>query len=211
MKNSPELGGSIPADALEEAAGWFANLSDAAAGDAERRRWQNWLDAHPDHARAWQRVEEVTGRFGPLAGSGRTTREVLASPRAAARRRMLKALCLLAVAGAGGLAATRLPWRGWREDLALNRAAYRTSVGETRALQLEDGTKIWLAARSSLDISYTSSLRRLSLYQGDLLIETARDPVSPARPFVVDTFHGRLRALGTRFAVRAREIGRAHV
>ena len=42
----------------------------------------------------------------------------------------------------------------------------------------------------------------MRLHRGEILVHTAPDATLPARPFVVDTVQGRLRALGTRFAVR---------
>ncbi|HEX4985369.1 MAG TPA: FecR domain-containing protein [Burkholderiales bacterium] len=204
MKTAFEALHAIPAAALEEAAGWFANLADGTATDADRKRLQDWLDAHPDHVRAWKRVEEVTGRFGPVAHGGQPARAVLDLPRAG-RRRMLKALSVVVAAGAGGLAALRLPWSQWRHDLALAHAGHRTGIGETLALALEDGSRVWLGSVSALDVSFSENRRALSLLQGDLLVETAKDSVQPARPFTVATRHASLRALGTRFAVRCAE------
>jgi transmembrane sensor len=191
--------------ALQEAAEWFACLSDPAAvgavREADRERWRAWLRAHPDHALAWQRVELVTQRLAPLAGAGRLARQALESRRSG-RRRTLKTLALFATAGGAALALSRLPWREWEHAYAQDRAAYRTALGERRALVLADGGRAWLGSASALDAAYSQDLRRLRLYAGELLVETAPDSREPPRPFVVDTLHGRLRALGTRFAVR---------
>ncbi len=46
---------------------------------------------------------------------------------------------------------------------------------------------------------YSTEQRLLALHLGEILIDTAKDP---RRPFLVQTEHGRLRALGTRFSVR---------
>lgn len=191
--------------ALEEASEWFACLSDAAADagalQSARDRWRTWLDAHPDNIRAWQRVEAITRRLAPLTVGGATARRALES-RPPARRRALKALGLFALAGSGIFAASRLPWREWEHTYAMAGAAYRTDVGQLRALTLPESGRVWLGASSVLDIEYSASLRRLRLYSGDLLVDTAHDNRVPPRAFVVDTPHGRLRALGTRFAVR---------
>jgi transmembrane sensor len=194
---------AIASQVLREAADWFASLADPAAGETERRRWSEWNDAHPDHAEAWRRVEGVTRNLTPLAAAGDIARHVLEKPHRNGRRKMLGRLAVLAVTGGGALAAARLPWSEWRHDYALARAGYRTALGETRAYTLTDGGRIWLGSRGALDVDYSPALRRLALHDGDLLAETARDANRPARPFVVDTRHGRLRALGTRFAVRA--------
>lgn len=195
----------IPHRVLEEAAAWFANLADAGADPDEQRRWQDWLAAHPDHARAWQRVEEISGQFAPLARAGKVTRDALEGSRRRGRRVVVKTLGLLLLMGGAGMLASRAPWREWRHQLALQRAQYRTGPGEVVSLALEDGGKAWLGSRSALDIAYGARARRLALHQGDLLVQTAADSASPARPFLVDTLHAGLQALGTRFSVRTGE------
>jgi transmembrane sensor len=194
-------GEGIPPDILRQAAAWFASLTDATADDVERARWRKWVDAHPDNARAWRRVEEVMGQLAPFAHAGDSVRGALAAPRRN-RRRVLGALGVLAAVGAGA-AVSRLPWRQWRDEAAMARADYHAGMGKVATTVLPDGTRIWLGSLGVLDLDYGPALRRLHLYRGDLLVETALDRNLPARPFLVDTPHGRLRALGTRFAVRA--------
>lgn len=203
MSPAPSTRNDIAPDILQEAAEWFACLGDPAADATMRERWRCWLAAHPDHARAWQRVEAITGRLAPLAEQGGAARAALEIRRPRHRRKVLKVLTLLLTAGGSGMLAARLPWQEWRHALALRHAAYRTAMGEVRALKLADGGHLWLGSKAALDIAYSRRERRLSLYQGDLLIATAPDIVQPARAFFVETPHGQLRALGTRFAVRA--------
>ena len=74
------------------------------------------------------------------------------------------------------------------------------------------GTRVWLNTATAINQDYDSRERRLHLVTGEILIDTARDSqggVGSAsgvgekpRPFFVDTPHGRLQALGTRFTVR---------
>ncbi|WP_261014827.1 FecR family protein, partial [Streptococcus mitis] len=63
---------------------------------------------------------------------------------------------------------------------------------------LADGTHIWLNALSAMDVRFDAQQRLLHLRFGEVLIDTAKDL---QRPFLVDTAHGHLRALGTRFSV----------
>jgi transmembrane sensor len=195
-------GESISPDVLREAAAWFASLADASVSEADEQRWRSWLAAHPDHGRAWRRVEEVMGQLTPIAHAGGPVRNALAEPRRGRRKFLGGALGILAVAGVGA-AVLQLPWQQWRTDAGMRRADYHTAMGKVAMTTLPDGTRVWLGSRGVLDMDYTRALRRLHLYRGDLLVETAADRDGSARPFVVDTPHGRLRALGTRFAVRA--------
>ena len=186
---------------LQEAAQWYAVLRDEEATAQDRAAWRAWLDQGPLHAQAWTHIEAVSRRFEPLHSSS-------ASPQAAAsalvharmpRRRTLNGLGALVGLGVLG-------WGAWRHTplpgLALAQwADHRTSIGEVRRLALADGTQLWLNTASALDVDYGAALRRVRLVRGEVLIETAADGAA-GRPFVADSAHGRMRALGTRFTVR---------
>jgi transmembrane sensor len=120
----------------------------------------------------------------------------------AKRREVLKVLSLLLAAGAAGTLA-------WREaPLPTLLADQRTGTGERRSLRLDDGSRLQLNTASAVDIRYDAQLRQIDLLAGEIFIETARDPM--ARPFIVHTAEGSVRALGTRFSVR-REGGMSRV
>ncbi|ENO86922.1 FecR domain-containing protein [Thauera linaloolentis] len=202
----PEAGNGRPpgATALQQAAEWFAVLHDNTAGEDERRRWQAWLAASAENRLAWARVETVTRSFASLGTHTQadTAHDILSCPPSRARRRVLKLLAGGGVATLGGwLGHTLLTAHGWRTQLAVWRADERTAIGEVRELTLADGSQLWLNTRSAADLDYGPRLRRILLHAGELLLDTAPDPAQPPRPLVVDTQHGRLTALGTRFSV----------
>lgn len=163
------------------------------ACDATRQAWDRWLHAHPDHLRAWQRIEATNGRLhtvpAPLAHA------VLSAPGSPGRRRTLKTLGLLAaVGGAGWIAARRVPWQAWAAD-------ERTGPGERRTVMLPDATQVVLNTDSAIDVRFDGGSRALRLVRGEIMVTTGHPP-GDARPFGVETEHGRLRPLGTRFSVR---------
>lgn len=187
--------------AMQAAAEWFALLRSGEASDADRSAWESWLAASEAHRTAWACVEQVSRRFEPIQSSvsPRSTVGVLqtAQQHQARRRRFL-----LSVAAFGGTGL--LSWAAWRHTplptMAMAwMADHRTSVGEVREIALSEGTRVWLGSASAFSEDYQPGLRRLRLVAGDIFIETAADL---HRDFVVDTPHGRLRALGTRFNVR---------
>lgn len=49
--------------ALQQAAKWFATLNDEGVTEADKSRWQIWLNGHPEHQQAWRYVEGVGERF----------------------------------------------------------------------------------------------------------------------------------------------------
>lgn len=195
----------LQARVLDEAAEWLMRLHDSGATDADRAACERWRQADPQHALAWERAERLLGKLGGLpAALAMPALDRPRSHRAQRRATVARLAALLAVAPAGWLAWQA--WyaadqRGWGADL-------RTATGERRTEHLADGSRLLLDTASAVDIRFDGALRLLSLRQGAISIETAADTATPHRPFVVDTAHGRLRALGTRFTVR-QEGGRA--
>lgn len=189
---------------LEMAARWFALLQSDSVTENERQAWHDWLHAKPKHRLAWQCIEEVGLRCEQVRNLD-SNREALATALKAERlgseerRRFLRGMGMLAGVGL-------LSWGAWRHTplgvftQSLN-ADYRTGTGQRQSITLDDGSRLWLNTASALDVLFSQSERRLLLRQGEILINTNRDP----RPFYVETSEGMLQALGTRFNVRLME------
>lgn len=174
---------------LEAAAQWYVNLADD--NEATREAHRQWLRDDPRHAQAWGRVERLQASFGRL--DPRAARPALQSARAK-RRAVLKVLALLVgTSGLVSLGARTDPWRKLMAD-------YSTATGERLPVTLPDGSRILLNTGTALDVSFDENLRQVVLREGEVLIQTEPDPA--ARPFIVRTEFGDLRALGTQFLVR---------
>lgn len=189
--------------ALQEAARWHAHFG-AGASDDDRNAWQIWLN-EPVNRWAWQRVEQMRQQLAGLPGQLVSDTLALASEgRRSSRRSLLKGFAVLTGTGVAG-------WSTWRHG-PTNRwlADQRTATGEIRAVTLTDGSTLTLNSASAGDVRFDPWQRLIVLRQGEILIETARDQHPTPRPFLVDTKHGRIRALGTRFSVRLLE-GRTRV
>ncbi len=186
---------------LAQAAEWYACLRDGQASPRERAAWQEWLHAAEEHQAAWRYVEDIGRGFAPLRGmpEARLAADTLgtAAERLHGRRRVLASVALLAGSGALG-------WLGWREALLPAvvmawAADQHTGTGEQRKVTLADGSRLWLNTATAINLDFTPQARRIALVAGEIFIETAHDT---ARPFHVETSHGRMQALGTRFNVR---------
>ncbi|MFO2463638.1 FecR domain-containing protein [Pseudomonas sp. 15FMM2] len=183
--------GKLSHASLQQAAQWYVRLQDQQGCARSRQLWQAWLGLSPEHAAAWDYVERVSQRFMPLAAEPHGAERALRS----SRRQTLKTLLVLC-------SGTALAWGAWRET-ALPQwvggwtADYTTASGEIRDALLADGSRVWLNALSALDVRFDDRQRLVHLRFGEVLIDTATD----LRPFLMDTEHGRLRALGTRFSV----------
>ncbi|PAT40787.1 FecR domain-containing protein [Vandammella animalimorsus] len=187
---------------LAEAAAWLAQLQDGPLPPAEQARLAAWRQQSPQHQRAWQRAERLLGQLNalpaPLAGPALHA-SAQASRRASLTRIAKGTALVLLIAPASWLLWQRQPWQHWRHWMD---ADYAALPGQNLDLQLDDGSQLSLHAGSQLDVRYSRSQRLLHLRQGELYVHTAADNAQPPRPFIVSTAHGRMQALGTRFAVR---------
>jgi transmembrane sensor len=184
---------------LEAAARWYVDLRCDGPDDALREAHRRWLERDPRHAQAWERLGRLQGKLEQMNPA--VARPTLASARAK-RRDVLKVLSLLLASGAAGT----LAWNS--TALPTLMADQRTGTGERRKVRLDDGSELHLNTDTAVDIRFGQQLRDVRLLSGEILIETARDAL--ARPFVVHTPEGSIRALGTRFVVR-REAGQTRV
>jgi transmembrane sensor len=114
----------------------------------------------------------------------------------AARRRVLQLLGLAALAG--GAAYTARETDAWQ----FAAADYSTHTGEIREVALPDGTRIVLNTATAIDLQFNGEERRVVLRAGEILVTTAPDPAAVHRPFRVQSRHGTVQALGTRFTTR---------
>jgi len=186
----------VPETVARQAVQWLIELQSEPPDEARVRAWMRWRQASAAHERAWRRIEEVDARLRQV-GSAAVAIEAVGGAESS-RRRALKLLA----AGIGGLGGTLLllprasPLQAWA-------ATHATQVGERRSVQLDDGTRVTLNTDSALNVRYDAARRVVELLQGEILVETGRDPAG--RPFLVRTAQGHARALGTRFTVRQYE------
>lgn len=194
----PPVNTPLPRAVLRMAAQWLACLHAGEATAAQREACAQWRRADPLHELAWQRAERLQAALGTLPPA--VGLQVLDRPRSrGGRRTALRGLAALAPAVPAGY----LAWRSASPETAGWTTAQRTATGERRSTVLPDGTRLHLNTASAIALDFQGGLRRVLLRQGEVQIETVPD--AQQRPFVVDTRHGRIRALGTCFVVRQRD------
>lgn len=161
MSPAPDL------KALEAAATWYVQLNDGTTDEARTRDWQAWLRACPQHEAAWARLERFQRQWALMPQEAALSSLDAAKTQ---RRDVLKILGMLLAVGSGTwLAAEQVPYRSML-------AGQRTGVGERRSLRLEDGSQLELNANTALDIHFDAKQRVIRLHQGEILIQTAKDP-----------------------------------
>ncbi|WP_392892071.1 FecR domain-containing protein [Pseudomonas migulae] len=187
----------VSASVLDAAIAWQLSLD--SANPVEREEFAKWHAAHEEHARAWRQLGMLDQRFSVASGPARTA---LLQSRESIRRRVRNlgsgVASIVAVIGLALFAGERyLPVDYWLAD-------QRTATGEQRVLRLSDGTVINLNTHSAVDVRFDEKQRRVILQDGEILVETGH---GDARPFIVETREGSMRALGTRFLVKREEEG----
>jgi transmembrane sensor len=78
---------------------------------------------------------------------------------------------------------------------------YSTDVGERRSVYLPDGSSVLLDSRSSLQVDFTATARRVRLVHGQALFSVVHDP---QRAFLVRAGATVIRDVGTQFDVKQR-------
>lgn len=171
-------------------------LGAAEVSAADVSACQAWRGRDPEHERAWQRAQQISAKLGLIPS-------IIGLPTLArthiSRRAAIKILTL----ASASLPATLLALRS--EALRTWVADARTATGERRNLTLPDATSVHLNTASALDVRFDDRQRLAILVSGEVLIQTSLDATVPARPFRLQTRHGVLRAIGTRFVVRQEE------
>lgn len=197
-------GSDVTGDPLaEQAAEWIVRLSDD--DEAERARacaeFEAWKRADPRHAVAARDMERLIAQVQTVAGNtvagARPARAALDAVLSHGARRQRAKLLGTTLAVAFLLAAPAwLALRTW--PVAYLAADVRTGTGEWDVRTLSDGTRITLSSASAVNLRYDARRRAVELVRGEILVDVAHDAV---RPFLVETVHGDIRALGTRFVV----------
>lgn len=186
------MSAAIDPAVARRASQWMARLWSDDVTDADHEACAAWRAEHPEHERAWSRLQGLDGKLQSVPREA-ARRALHDSGRAGNRRRMVQLL------GLGLFSLAGLQWLRGTEQWQRTLARHSTGTGEVRELSLPDGTQVVMAPGTAFDIEFTHHQRHLLLRSGRILVTTAIDPA--VRPFRVLSRQGSVRALGTRFTV----------
>lgn len=171
----------------EEAAERLLHLGECPNDASLRREAEDWAGRSPRHAEAWRAAEtmwRLAGTVGPAAPFSLTAR----------RRRGPSPGRLAGAALAACLVLAALPTLQLRSQ-----ADHITATGETRAVDLPDGTRVHLDSGSALAVDFSESRRGVALLSGQAFFEVTPNP---ERPFMVKAEEVEVTVTGTAFDVR---------
>ena len=191
---------------LQQAAQWFATISDENVSLQQQKKLAQWLAQDVQHRDAWQFVDKVSQRFNQTKANLPTT-AVSNSIQAArkdrlSRRHALQSIAAFALFSFFTYRYTPV-WRYGKNYTAALFSDHHTELGVIKTLKLADGGNIWLNTASAININYSATVRNIELINGEILINTAKDQQN--RAFIVTSQHGQLQAVGTRFSVHQQE------
>lgn len=194
---------------------WVLRLRDDNALQEDVIEWVSWYEADDRHKQAFAEMQALWRESGrlidgpngltlaqllgpmqtPLSSALATTRAMTSlSERFSGWRRR--------VAWAGAAIAATLCalvlgvyWYGQRDEVIVA----KTGPTVVREAVLPDGSKVELAAQSSVALHYTDEERVLEMKGGEAYFSVARNP---QRPFIVKVGRLRVRAVGTAFNIR---------
>ncbi len=178
-------------DPTGEAAAWFIKLRDDDLPESEYLAWQKWLadndtnaNAFVDAERCWEELDNIQNPPWPEKNSRTTT---------LMRRIMPIAAAIMVALSIGFFVQQNI-------SSPIATTTYQTARSEHKNIELEDGSKITLGARSIVNVNYTDEQRNITLVRGEAVFSVAKNK---ARPFVVQVGKGTVTAVGTKFNIHS--------
>jgi len=182
---------------------WHVRLQSGEATEADRTRFAQWLGEDPLHQQAYDEVDHALLRIDRAAAAfseadldEMMTRGFPASRTGLPGLRAAAAIAFLAV-GAGLLLAVAT-------GRAPSRQVLETTIAETRAVQLPDGSTVVLGGESRVEVRFGLLGRDVLLAEGEAYFDVEKQRY---RPFHVRASGLDVMVRGTRFDVQKRAAG----
>lgn len=194
MHSSDSLS-DLPKEPRAAAAEWLARRSNGQHRAEDQRAFLVWLNASEANREAFARAETL---WEQMRGLDTVADRQLAEARAfLARNRRKPVLRRYALAALLCVAAGTV-WLAARPD-HYEEQAYQTDIGQSRSIDLADGSRIELNTNSEARVHYSPHGREVRLMRGQAVFTVVH---GDHRPFDVHAGNGRIRDIGTQFDVR---------
>lgn len=182
----------------KQAAEWLVLLDDD-ANEELKNQFAQWVDENPKHQAAINRlqyfindVQSVTEHSIDQKASKRIIHQAIQKQQQAYSYFKKSILGIATIGSAFVLSALfYAPIDYWTADQHNTSQSWQDTV-------LQDQSQIKVSGKTAYNIEYSTTQRRIELLQGNILVDVAKDT---NRPFMVQTQHGTVQALGTRFIV----------
>jgi transmembrane sensor len=192
--------------AAQEAGHWLIALQEEPDDAVLADRFTAWRAADAQNAAAWTEICHVYGLIGQTEPAFEPQWNVSPDPvlpkaplpgaRGHRFRHFIAGTTVLVLATAAWLLAPAM--------LTRLTADYSTATAEIEAVDLTDGSKVWLGPDSAIDVAWYADRREMRLRAGTAFFEVAPDA---ARPFSVNIDGVKTTVLGTAFDIRRDAYG----
>ncbi|MDI6653942.1 FecR domain-containing protein [Gluconobacter japonicus] len=191
-----------------EALDWVISLQEEGENQTIRQKFNIWLHATEENARAWAKISRVYGGIGetkpafedtwrPALNKAASSMVVgqVASGRTVRRRRLYGVTALAA--------SVAVSWFIVGSDVRLFfQADQVTGIGQLRTVSLPDGSTVTLAPRSAIAFTSDAHSRTVRLLQGEAWFDVRH---SAEQPFHVVAHDLDVMDVGTKFDVQEAE------
>lgn len=184
-----------PREIQAQAAEWLARRNNGEHSAEEQRAFLVWLNDSDVHREAYARAEVL---WEQMRGLDAVADKQLNDARAFLARKRRQPVLRRFAAAALILLAVGIAWQ--LDPLSyLDAQTYQTAQGQTRVVDLSDGSRLELNTDSVAQVHYSRHGREITLLRGQAVFTVAH---GDRRPFEVFAGKGKIRDIGTQFDVR---------
>lgn len=187
---------------LDEAIQWLGKLNAGILSSDENQDFINWVNTSSNHRKAYEEMSEVwqaTEGMQDLPQFKQEADDLIQQSQTPSGK---KTSWLVSIAASFVMAVGILYTQYSPKDSSIQPERFASEIGETKNINLTDGSKILLNTNTRIEIAFMNSRRAVTLLQGEALFEVASDNL---RPFVVDTGNSQVRAIGTAFNIKKQD------
>ncbi|MEM8774677.1 MAG: FecR domain-containing protein [Pseudomonadota bacterium] len=212
---SPE-GPEFPIELRNRALEWRILIDAGQIEPDERQAFEAWLSEDPRHEQAFDQATTVWDAYGTLnnkrvrpeffrASVIDQIRGVLADARWPRWSIGTGSATIAGLASTAAIAVFMVPnLNSSPQSVSINTTAevtvYSTKIGETRIVNLPDGSALTLGPATSIEVAFSEVSRTVKMHKGAVIFDVER---APSRPFTVKAEQFEASVLGTVFDVRS--------
>lgn len=179
-----------------EASDWLTRQAEVDTDEA-RDAFERWIEADQRHQETYERIARTWDDLGALQHLHALADPATPYPNVADRaldtaRAFLRPPVLVGAFALVALAFLVLP------PLLVSPPQFQTALAEIEPIALQDGSRVTLGARSSVDVAFSDRDREVVLREGQAFFEVAHNA---ERPFIVRAGDVSVRVVGTKFEV----------
>ncbi|GLR70574.1 sensor [Agaribacter marinus] len=193
----------------QQAVAWLTQLYKGEPSDLDKLNFVQWLKASKENAKAYKKIEQQWRDIALDDAPFLQTRSVNALNRQVEERTSTSAPVQKSqryawLGAAASILLVAITYIFWPQE-HLQPSIWQTSIGESKLVNLRDGSEVTLGAASAISVDMTDALRQVNLQYGTAYFDIKKDVNAP---FEVVANNAVISVVGTEFEVR---VGKQNV